>query len=153
MPGHVRMWDCQTRCNSPDYCQELVTEAAMNGARWDNYQMLRRLSHVADYFKLCIDNMININPMVTQVWIWSQILNSLCLNVVCFLPSEASIHWSKDTQSLTVIGCIYKLFRQQNGDKICLLWFVKNVQQMVRKGPETARLMGHNVSRNGGKLI
>ena len=28
----------------------------MNGARWDNYLMLRRLRHVADYFKLCIDN-------------------------------------------------------------------------------------------------
>ena len=57
--GVAGMWECEIVRHGVTVQPRLLwalTEAAMNGARWDNYLMLRRLRHVADYFKLCIDN-------------------------------------------------------------------------------------------------
>ena len=75
-----------------------LTEAEMNGARWDNYQMLGRLRHVADYFKLCMrldqHPCLGATSLSQLVWIWSQIPNTnvlLCASVIL------TIHWSEGT--------------------------------------------------------
>ena len=65
--GMLAWWECDTRNSPVEIRVWAPTEAEMNGARWDNYQMLRRLRHVADYFKLCMR--LDQHALVPQVWV------------------------------------------------------------------------------------
>lgn len=95
--GMLAWWECDTRNSPVEIRVWAPTEAEMNGARWENYQMLRRLRHVADYFKLCMrldqhSTCLGATSLSQLVWIWSQIPNTqmFCFGASVFL----ALHWS-----------------------------------------------------------